>query len=72
MLGYNLVGVSVAPEIPHPIKIAMRVRRAGAVCPKPTLSAKCVGDKFVVESNDIPHYTFVQTTPNPLKGVDEQ
>lgn len=44
---------------------------AGADYPKPTLSAKCVGDKFVVESNDIPHYTFVQTTPNPLKGVDE-
>lgn len=44
---------------------------AGDAYPKPTLSAKCTGDKFVVESNDIPHYTFVQTTPNPLKGQSE-
>ncbi len=41
---------------------------AGADYPKPTLTAKCVGDKFVVEGNDIPPYTFVQTTPNPLKA----
>ena len=44
---------------------------AGAQYPHPTLSAACVGDKFVVDSNDIPHYTFVQTTPNPLTGATE-
>lgn len=44
---------------------------AGDAYPKPALTAKCVGDKFVVESNDIPPYTFVQTTPNPLKANTE-
>lgn len=40
---------------------------AGDGYPKPTLTAMCTATTFVVTSNGIPHYTFVQTTPNPLK-----
>lgn len=44
---------------------------AGDGYPKPELSAKCDGDSFIVDGNGIPHYTFVQTTPNPLQEVAE-
>jgi hypothetical protein len=40
---------------------------AGDGYAKPTLSASCTDTSFVVESNGMPTYTFVQTTPNPLK-----
>ena len=39
---------------------------AGAAYPKPTLSWACVGNTFVVDTNGITPYTFVQTTPNAL------
>jgi YHYH protein len=42
---------------------------AGPNHAKPELTAKCEGDQFIVDSNGIPHYTFVQTTPNPLHEV---
>ena len=40
---------------------------AGGDYAKPTLTASCTDAAFVVESNGMPTYTFVQTTPNPLK-----
>lgn len=40
---------------------------AGQGYPAPTLSGHCTDTYFVVDTNNIPHYTFVQTTPNPLK-----
>ena len=40
---------------------------AGASYDKPTLSAKCTDTSFVVDSNGMPPYNFVQTTPNALK-----
>jgi hypothetical protein len=45
---------------------------AGDGYPKPTLSAECTADTFIVESNGMPHYTFVQITPNPLKEQPHQ
>lgn len=39
---------------------------AGESYPAPTLTGACTADHFVVDSNAIPHYNFVQTTPNPL------
>ncbi|MBK8257516.1 MAG: YHYH protein [Polyangiaceae bacterium] len=39
---------------------------AGASYPKPELTAACQGGKLIVDGNGIPHYTFVQTTPNAL------
>ncbi len=42
---------------------------AGPGYAAPTLTAVCEGGKLVVDSNGIPHYTFVQTTPNPLQEV---
>ena len=43
---------------------------AGPAYPKPRVEATCEGDQLVVRSNGIPHYEFVQVTPNPLKEQD--
>lgn len=40
---------------------------AGDGYAKPTLTATCTDTAFVVDSNGMPTYTFVQTTPNALK-----
>ena len=39
---------------------------AGPAYPRPRVEATCEGDQLVVRSNGIPHYEFVQVTPNPL------
>ena len=39
---------------------------AGEGYAKPRLEVKCDDDTLVVSSNAIPHYEFVQITPNPL------
>ncbi len=39
---------------------------AGSAYAKPKVEASCEGDEFVIRSNGIPHYEFVQITPNPL------
>lgn len=39
---------------------------AGEGYPKPRLAVECDDDTLVVSSNAIPHYEFVQITPNPL------
>ena len=39
---------------------------AGKGYPRPRLEVECDGDELVVSSNAIPHYEFVQITPNPL------
>jgi hypothetical protein len=41
---------------------------AGANYPRPSLSISCTNTTMVVRSNDIPHYTFVQVTPNALRA----
>ena len=38
--------------------------------PRPRVAATCEGDELVVRSNGIPHYEFVQITPNPLLEQD--
>jgi hypothetical protein len=38
----------------------------GSSYPKPTLAVSCTETTMVVTSNGIPHYTFVQITPNAL------
>ena len=43
---------------------------AGPEYPRPRLEANCEGDELVVRSNGIPHYEFVQVTPNPLLEQD--
>ncbi len=43
---------------------------AGPAHPRPRVEANCEGDELVVRSNGIPHYEFVQVTPNPLKEQD--
>lgn len=44
---------------------------AGDGYAKPTLTASCTDTTFVVESNGMPTYTFVQTTPNALKEQND-
>ena len=39
---------------------------------RPSVEASCDGDELVVRSNGIPHYEFVQVTPNPLKEQDQE
>lgn len=43
---------------------------AGPAYPRPRVEARCEGDDLVVRSNGIPHYEFVQVTPNPLSEQD--
>ncbi len=43
---------------------------AGLAYPKPRVEAECEGDQLVARSNGIPHYEFVQITPNPLREHD--
>ena len=45
---------------------------AGPAYPKPSVEASCEGDQLVVRSNGIPHYEFVQVTPNPLLERDNE
>ncbi len=44
---------------------------AGAGYAAPSVTGYCTETTFVVESNAVPHYTFVQTTPNPLQAQNE-
>jgi hypothetical protein len=44
---------------------------AGQGYAAPTLTGHCTDPYFVVTTNGMPHYTFVQTTPNPLKVVEK-
>lgn len=41
---------------------------AGPQYPKPKLDAACNDGELIVRSNGIPHYEFIQVTPNPLKA----
>ena len=43
---------------------------AGSQYPKPFLNVYCDEEFVYVESNGIPHYSFVQTTPNALSEQD--
>ena len=43
---------------------------AGAAYPAPQLTVTCTDDTLTVQSNTIPHYTFVPITPNPLRAVN--
>ena len=42
----------------------------GPAYPQARVEANCEGEDLVVRSNGIPHYEFVQITPNPLKEQD--
>jgi len=44
---------------------------AGAGYPAPSLSVSCTDDHIVIETNNIPHYTFIQTTPNALVAAEK-
>ncbi len=39
---------------------------AGEEYPRPRLEVECEGDTLIIRSNGIPHYEFVQVTPNRL------
>ena len=63
----------LAQQKPCPTDVFLDVSQyegAGAEYPKPRLEAACEGDELVVRSNGIPHYEFIQVTPNPLLEQD--
>ena len=45
---------------------------AGPPYPRPRVEAACEGEHLVIRSNGIPHYEFVQVTPNPLVEQDHE
>ena len=45
---------------------------AGDEYAKPWLEVECEQDTLVVRSNGIPHYEFVQITPNPLLETNRE
>jgi len=53
------------PQVASMLDVA-KAPGAGDDYPKPTLSASCTDTTFIVDSNGIPHYTFIPITPNPL------
>ncbi|MBT6175931.1 MAG: YHYH protein [Deltaproteobacteria bacterium] len=57
------------PQAAHFLDIEMS-QGAGGNYPDPTLSVTCMDDYLLVEGNGIPHYTFVQTTPNALTAAN--
>ena len=57
------------PEQEHFLDVSKAVG-PGASYDAPQLDAWCEGDTLVVESNGLPHYTFVPITPNPLVTRD--
>lgn len=62
-----------AQQKPCPTGVFLDVSKyegAGPEYPKPRLEASCEGDELVVRSNGIPHYEFIQVTPNPLIEQD--
>jgi hypothetical protein len=63
-------GASDCPQAATMLDVS-KAPGAGKDYPAPTLSAKCTDTSFVVDSNCIPPYTFVQTTPNPLTANNE-
>ncbi len=48
------------------------VEGAGPDYPAPTLSVTCTEDTIVVESNSIPHYEYINVTPNGLQAQNNR
>ncbi|MDE0262878.1 MAG: YHYH protein [Bryobacterales bacterium] len=64
-----------AQESPCPTDVFLDVGRfpgAGDDYPKPRIEVECAEDTLVVRSNGIPHYEFIQITPNPLLETNRE
>ena len=64
----------IQAQTPCPADVFLDVSKyegAGPGYPRPELDVNCDGDELVVHSNGIPHYEFVQITPNPLLEQDQ-
>lgn len=64
-----------AQESPCPTEVFLDVGRfpgAGDDYPKPRIEVECEEDTLVVRSNGIPHYEFIQITPNPLLETNRE
>lgn len=71
-----VVAVPLAAEdLPCPTDVFLDVEQfpgAGDDYPKPRIEVECADDTLVVRSNGIPHYEFVQITPNPLLETNRE
>ena len=62
-----------AAEVPCPSSAFVDVSQSpgpGGQYPDPRVEVRCEDDALIVSSNAIPHYEFVQITPNPLIALD--
>jgi len=64
-MGGNGGGNASCPQVKSLLDVSKAPGATGY--DKPTLSGYCTDTSFVIESNDMPGYDFMQTTPNPLK-----
>jgi len=71
-----VVAVPLAAEdLPCPTDVFLDVEQfpgAGADYPRPRIEVECADDTLVVRSNGVPHYEFVQITPNPLLETNRE
>ena len=71
-----VVAVPLAAEdLPCPTDVFLDVEQfpgAGDDYPRPQIEVECADDTLVVRSNGIPHYEFVQITPNPLLETNRE
>ena len=71
-----VVAVPLAAEdLPCPTDVFLDVEQfpgAGADYPRPWIEVECADDTLVVRSNGVPHYEFVQITPNPLLETNRE
>lgn len=61
-------GASSCPQADTMLDVS-KAPGAGGTYEKPSVTAACTDTMFIVDSNGMPTYTFVATTPNPLKPV---
>ncbi len=72
-LVFSLRALAQTPPCPSGVFLDVsKYSGAGSQYAKPRLDAGCEGDELVVRSNGIPHYEFVQVTPNPLLEQDQE
>ena len=71
-----VVAVPLAAEdLPRPTDVFLDVEQfpgAGADYSRPRIEVECADDTLVVRSNGVPHYEFVQITPNPLLETNRE
>ena len=72
ILGASLAAAQSPPCLADAFLDVSKAPGAGPEYARPRVDATCEGGELVVRSNGIPHYEFVQVTPNPLRAQDRE